>query len=63
MIAPLSLRLGVAACALGAAIALAVQVWRTRSFGLRPPLAPPAGSAWRGLLYAFGPGMSPAAKE
>lgn len=57
------LRLGVAACALGAALALGVQVWRTRSYGLRPAQSAPAGSAWRGLLYAFGPGMSPAAKE
>lgn len=63
MSAPDGLRLGVAACAAGAALALAVQVWRTRSYGLRPPQAAPAGSAWRGLLYAFGPGMSPAAKE
>ena len=63
MNAPDGLRLGVVACAAGAALALAVQLWRTRSFGLRPPLATPAGSAWRGLLYAFGPGMSPAAKE
>lgn len=63
MSAPDGLRLGVAACALGAALALGVQVWRTRSYGLRPSQAAPAGSAWRGLLYAFGPGMSPAAKE
>lgn len=63
MSAPDGLRLGVALCAAGAALALGVQVWRTRSFGLRPPQAAPAGSAWRGLLYAFGPGMSPAAKE
>lgn len=63
MIAPDGLRIGVAACALGAAAALAFQVWRTRSFGLRPPLAAPAGSGWRGVLYAFGPGMSPWAKE
>ncbi|MBK8167443.1 MAG: hypothetical protein IPK64_15980 [bacterium] len=63
MSAPDGLRLGVAACALGAALALGVQVWRTRAYGLRPPQAAPAGSAWRGLLYAFGPGMSPAAKE
>lgn len=63
MSAPDGLRLGVAVCALGAALALGVQVWRTRAYGLQPPQAAPAGSAWRGLLYAFGPGMSPAAKE
>jgi len=61
--APEGLRLGVVACAAASGLALAWQLWRTRSFGLRPPRAAPAGSAWRGLLYAFGPGMSPAAKE
>jgi hypothetical protein len=57
------LRWGVAACALGAATALVVQAYGTRSFGLRPPQAAPSASAWRGLAYAFGAGMSPAAKE
>ena len=60
---PDGLRLGVAICAVGAAVVLAWQVLRTRSFGLRPPVAPPAGSARRGVLYAFGPGMAPNAKE
>lgn len=63
MSAPEVLRLGVAACALGAGTALVMQLLRTRSFGTRPALAPAAGSARRGLAYAFGPGMAPAAKE
>lgn len=57
------LRLGVAICAAFAAVALLLQVVRTRSFGTRPPIAEPQGSALRGILYAFGPGMSPTAKE
>lgn len=63
MNAPEVLRLGVALCALGAVTALATQVFRTRTFGARPALAPAAGSERRGLVYAFGPGMSPSAKE
>lgn len=58
-----ALRTGVVACAAGAVAVLVLQALRTRSFGTRPPLAPAAGSAWRGLLYAFGPGMAPTAKE
>lgn len=58
-----ALRLGVAICAAGAAAVLVLQALRTRTFGTRPPLAPAAGSAWRGVLYAFGPGMAPTAKE
>jgi predicted small integral membrane protein len=61
--APDVLRWGVAACALGAATALVVQAYGTRAFGLRPPQAAPSASAWRGIAYAFGAGMSPAAKE
>jgi hypothetical protein len=57
------LRLGVAICAVGAAVALFLQVVRTRSFGTRPPVAEASGSALRGILYAFGPGMAPTAKE
>jgi len=57
------LRLGVAICAVGAAVALLLQVVRTRSFGTRPPVAEAQGSALRGILYAFGPGMAPSAKE
>ncbi len=56
------LRLGVATCAALAAVALLLQVMRTRSFGTRPPVAEPRGSAVRGILYAFGPGLSPRAK-
>ena len=63
MSAPEGLRLVVACCALGAGIVLVLQAVRTRSFGLRPPLALAAGSARRGVLYAFGPGMAPTAKE
>jgi nitrate reductase gamma subunit len=58
-----ALRLGVAICAVGAAAVLVLQALRTRAFGTRPPFAPAAGSAWRGVLYAFGPGMAPTAKE
>lgn len=38
----------------------AVRAWRRT-----PPLAAaaPAGPAWAGIFYAFGPGMSPRAKE
>lgn len=57
------LRLGVAICAVLAAVALLLQVVRTRSFGTRPPVAEASGSALRGILYAFGPGMAPSAKE
>lgn len=58
-----ALRIGVVVCGLGAAVALAVQVARARAFGRRPLYAPAAGSAARGVFYAFGPGMSPMAKE
>ena len=40
-----------------------MQAARARAFGRRPLYAPAAGSAARGVLYAFGPGMSPTAKE
>lgn len=58
-----ALRIGVVVCGLGAALALAVQAARARAYGRRPLYAPAAGSAARGVLYAFGPGMSPLAKE
>ncbi|MBK6897786.1 MAG: hypothetical protein IPH09_00445 [bacterium] len=58
-----ALRIGVVVCGLGAAVALAVQAARARAYGRRPLYAPAAGSAARGVLYAFGPGMSPLAKE
>lgn len=58
-----ALRIGVVVCGLGAAVALAVQAARARAYGRRPLYAPAAGSAASGVLYAFGPGMSPTAKE
>lgn len=58
-----ALRIGVVVCGLGAAVALTVQAVRARAYGRLPLYAPAAGSAARGVLYAFGPGMSPAAKE
>lgn len=63
MSAPEGLRLGVAACAAGAVVVLAAQAIGTRAFGLRPPVAPAAASARRGILYAFTAGMAPTAKE
>lgn len=57
------LRFGVAGCACGAVVVLGLQAVRTRSFGRRSPLAPAAASARRGVLYAFGAGMAPTAKE
>ncbi len=58
-----ALRIGVVVCGLGAGGALALQAARARAYGRRPLYAPAAGSAARGVLYAFGPGMSPTAKE
>jgi hypothetical protein len=58
-----ALRIGVMVCGLGAGGALALQAARARAFGRRPLFAPAAGSAARGVFYAFGPGMSPMAKE
>jgi hypothetical protein len=58
-----ALRVGVLACAAWALLALGVQFLRTRAYGRRPRFAPAAASAARGVAYAFGPGMSPAAKE
>jgi hypothetical protein len=60
---PEDLWLGVARCAFGAAVVLVLQAVRTHSFGRRPPLAPAAAGARRGILYAFGAGMAPTAKE
>jgi hypothetical protein len=42
---------------------LAISVARAWRRGTAPVVAAPAGSAWRGVAYAFGPGMSPRAKE
>ena len=57
------LRIGVTACCGWAIIALLVQILHARSYGKRPLYAPPAGNSGKAVLYAFGPGMSPAAKE
>jgi hypothetical protein len=38
----------------------AVRAWRRATV---PLVAPPAGPSWPGMLYAFGAGMSPRAKE
>ena len=57
------LRIGVACCGLAAGAAIVFQAAATRRLGRRPPFAPAAASARRGVFYAFGPGLSPAAKE
>ncbi len=38
----------------------ATRAWHRKTSAVR---AVPAGNRWRGVLYAFGPGMSPRAKE
>lgn len=63
MNSPADLRLGAACCLFGAAVVLVMQAVRTHSFGRRPPMAPAAASARRGVFYAFGAGMAPTAKE
>ncbi len=57
------LRIGVAICGAWALAAITSQVLRARSYGRRPLYAPPAGDPVKAILYAFGPGMSPTAKE
>jgi nitrate reductase gamma subunit len=57
------LKLGVAASVLFCIVVLAVMVIRTLAFGRRPTYAHPRGSSLAGILYAFGPGMLPWAKE
>lgn len=57
------LRLGVLVAAAWALLALGAQYLRSRAYGRREWFAPAAGSAARGVAYAFGPGLSPAAKE
>ena len=46
-----------------AAVSLARQARAALAFGPRRAEAPARGAAWRGVLYAFGPGLSPWAKE
>jgi hypothetical protein len=58
-----ALRIAVLGAAAWAVVALAVQYLRARAYGPRRWFAPAAAPAWRGVAYAFGPGMSPAAKE
>jgi hypothetical protein len=57
------LHLGVVLLAAWAVAALVAQWMQTRAFGRRRYRSEPAASAGRGVAYAFGPGMSPAAKE
>ncbi len=46
-----------------AAVSLAAQQLQSRAYGPRIYHASPAASGGRGIVYAFGPGMSPTAKE
>jgi hypothetical protein len=48
---------------LWALASLGFQISRVRAYGRRVYFAPTVGAAWRGVLYALGPGMSPTAKE
>jgi hypothetical protein len=59
----LSLKLLVLASAAVCLAGLAWQVVRTLRFGRRGDPSVPSGSATAGVLYAFGPGMAPWAKE
>ncbi len=58
-----ALRLLVLVSAAWSVAALAVELARTRAHGRARYYARPAAPAWRGVVYALGPGMSPAAKE
>ncbi len=57
------LAIGVLAAGSWALAALGFQFARMRAYGPRIYFAAPAGSARRGVFYAFGAGMSPTAKE
>jgi hypothetical protein len=57
------LHIGVLAMAAWALIALTAMILRTRAHGRIEYFAPAAGRAMGGIAYAFGPGMSPTAKE
>ena len=52
-----------AAAAALAAAGLGLQVLKAARRGRRPFFAPASGDASKGMLYAFGPGMMPWAKE
>ncbi|HVP38643.1 MAG TPA: hypothetical protein VMS93_05600 [Candidatus Saccharimonadales bacterium] len=58
-----ALRIAVLAGAAWALAGLALLAVRARAYGPKSYLAAPAGSAAAGVAYAFGPGMSPTAKE
>jgi nitrate reductase gamma subunit len=57
------LKLGVAASVLFCLVVLMVILVRTFAFGRRPTYAHPRGSSFAGVVYAFGLGMLPWAKE
>lgn len=57
------LKLGVVASLLFCLVVLTVLLVRTFAFGRRPTYAHPRGSAFGGILYAFGLGMLPWEKE
>lgn len=61
MSAPLVI--GVLAAGAWALLALTAQVARARAHGRSEQYAPAAGRPFSGVLYAFGPGMLPWAKE
>src|SRR5574342_574903 len=56
------LRAAVVLAALLSAAVMGVTVARAGGYAVRPLLAPPRGSARRGVRYAFGMGLSPWAK-
>ena len=58
-----ALRIAVPAAWAWALVALLAQGIRARGYGRLEHFAAPAGNPLAGVLYAFGPGMSPAAKE
>jgi len=59
----LILKVGVAAAALVCLVSLTAMVLRMASYGRKKSYARPAGDAGSGIVYAFGRGMLPWAKE
>jgi len=57
------LRIGVLAAGAWALLAMIALVLQARTFGKPEYFSRPAGRAMAGVAYAFGPGMSPTAKE
>jgi len=57
------LHLAAPVAALWTLLALTALMLRSRAFGVARVYAPPSGRAAAGVLFAFGPGMSPTAKE